>query len=190
MRETRSKSNLKDGNVGHLCVRSMIDSPGSLHPACTPKFENQDFNSNQEHDNELKESLKPKEPRPHTVERRSGGHIRRSDVQIHRTPGSAPKRLLGARQKRPIEMPTSSQRISSPKVETPSSTVAQAQELGQQARLRDEIMWYIQGLSSPSEIHSSLAKIVELYNNRRNRMALESSDMGKEVVRELGKCNK
>ena len=124
-------------------------------------------------------------------EKRSAGPRHRLEPRSNRTPGTAPKRLLAVHKQKKLEESTTMtpQKASSAKIDstkTPASTVAQAQELGQQARLRDDIVWYIQGLSSATSRHSSLSKLVEIYSNRRNRVALQTNAIGNDVVHALG----
>ena len=65
----------------------------------------------------------------------------------------------------------------------------QAQELGEQARLRDETMWALEGLSSLSVVgkQESVAALAEIYANRRNRLALHSGSLGNDFLKGIGK---
>jgi len=64
----------------------------------------------------------------------------------------------------------------------------QAQELGEQARLQDDTMWALEGLNSNSIAaqKDSLGALAEIYANRRSRLAVHTSAVGREVLRALG----
>lgn len=71
---------------------------------------------------------------------------------------------------------------------TPPVTVAEAQELGEQARLRDEIMWALEGLVSSKGLsqQESFATILEIFANRRNRMALHANGITGDIFKAIG----
>lgn len=70
----------------------------------------------------------------------------------------------------------------------PPMTVAEAQELGELARLNDDSTWALEGLSSGNGVakQTSLATLAEIYASRRNRLALHSSSLGNDFLTGIG----
>jgi hypothetical protein len=119
----------------------------------------------------------------------SASSMRRgTDSAAGKTPGSQPKRLLATpRHQSGLVQQTSADGAGlSTTAKAPVSSVAQATELGEQARVKDEIIWALQGLSTATERNNSLATLVELYSNRRTRVGLSSSTVGADVLTHIG----
>ena len=60
--------------------------------------------------------------------------------------------------------------------------------MGEQARLRDDVMWALEGLSTGVGVakQASLATLTEIYSVRRNRMALHTSSLGNDFLAGIG----
>ncbi|KAI8110351.1 hypothetical protein M9435_002027 [Picochlorum sp. BPE23] len=105
------------------------------------------------------------------------------------------KKLLGRR--RPNSPPfKSKKRSSTPKTENPAtnkvysqtpSTIAEAQEIGEIARLNDDMVWALDGLESTSKSarEESLGNLVELLGSRRGRALLHRDGVVGDLMRRL-----
>ena len=65
----------------------------------------------------------------------------------------------------------------------------QAQELGEQARYRDDAMWAREGLCLPGSANTqreSAVALLDLAASRRGRLALRSGGVAEEILETLG----
>lgn len=68
---------------------------------------------------------------------------------------------------------------------------AQAQELGEQSRFRDDAMWALDGLcmsGSPNTLRESALALLDICATKRGRLALRSGGVAEEVLATLGAC--
>ena len=70
------------------------------------------------------------------------------------------------------------------------SAAWQAQELGEQARFRDDALWALDGLAAASANtrRDSLAALAEIAAGRRGRLALRSGGLAQGLLEAAGVC--